>query len=142
MKPIITFGLLAFMLASCGSGSSSSSSSINEPSYEEQKMSLEDQEKSDPVRFLSVENGTYRKTLFGGKMELEGQIHNAATVATFKDAVLHVRFNSETQTEIGTGDYTIYEFFPPNNSKPFKFKIEIPDGTNSVGFEVISAIAK
>jgi hypothetical protein len=137
---LIYFFIVGALFTSCNNGGSSSGS-VSTENYEQSKMSLEDQEKSDPLKFLSVEGGTYRKTIFGNKMELEGKIFNSATIATFKDVVLHIRFNSETETEVGTADHTIYEFFAPNTSKPFKFKIEIPDGANSAGFEVISATA-
>lgn len=125
---------------SCGSDGSSSTGSSQE-NYEQNKMSLEDQEKANPTQFLSTD-GTYRGNLFGGKMTLTGTITNSATVATFKDVNLLVHFYSKTQTEISSETYVIYEFVPPGQTINFESKVNVPDGTESVGWDVLSASAE
>lgn len=112
----------------------SSASLIN---YEQTKLSLEDQEKGNPINFLSTD-GTYHETLFGDKMVLNGTISNNATIATYKDVVLQVHFYSKTKTEIGSENYVVYDYFPPKQIKNFKSKIKAPIGTNSISWNIVS----
>lgn len=135
-KTITTLFITTAILTSCNNGGSSSSSS-----YQEQKISLEDQEKQNPTSFLSA-SGTYHPTLLGNKMKINGTITNKATIASYKDVTITVRYISKTDSDIGSGNYTIYDFFPPNQTKEFEIKIEIPDGTEKLGWDVVSAVAK
>jgi hypothetical protein len=132
-KTITTLFIATVLLTSCNNGGSSSST------YEEKKMSLEDQEKQNPTDFLSA-GGTYQPTLFGNNMKISGTVTNRATIATYKDVTIKVRYISNTDSDIGSGDYTIYDFFPPNQTKEFKIKIEVPDGTEKLGWDVVSAV--
>ncbi len=143
MKIIYSFLLASSTLGfiSCGNGSPFKNGPSSTQNYEQNKMSLEDQEKSNPTRFLSSK-GTYREEVFGHKKVIEGTITNKATVATFKDVVLHFTFLSRTQTIIGTANYVIYDFFLPNQTKPFNFKIDAPGGTATLGWEVGAAVPK
>jgi hypothetical protein len=134
-KTITTLFIATVLLTSCNNGGSSSST------YEEKKMSLEDQEKQNPTDFLSA-GGTYHPTLFGNNMKISGTVTNRATIATYKDVTIKVRYISNTDSDIGSGDYTIYDFFPPNQTKEFKIKIEVPDGTEKLGWDVVSAVPK
>ncbi len=134
-KTITTLFIATVLLTSCNNGGSSSST------YEEKKMSLEDQEKQNPTDFLSA-GGTYQPTLFGNNMKISGTVTNRATIATYKDVTIKVRYISNTDSDIGSGDYTIYDFFPPNQTKEFKIKIEVPDGTEKFGWYVVSAVPK
>ncbi|GAA0876563.1 hypothetical protein GCM10009118_29730 [Wandonia haliotis] len=129
--------VLVSTFMSCGSESSSSMYSNEEVSYQETKVTLEDQEKTSPLRFLT-DDGTYRKNLLG-EWVLEGSILNSAKIATYKDVVLEVRYYSKTNTLLGTERHTIYEFFPAGSSKRYKIKTNGFKGTKKLGWDIISA---
>ncbi|CAN5833455.1 hypothetical protein BH11BAC7_BH11BAC7_33380 [soil metagenome] len=105
--------------------------------YEEQKMTLEEQEKQNPLSFLSSD-GTYRKNLLG-RFVLDGTITNKATVATYKDIVLQIKFYSQTETLLGTKDFSIYEYYPPGSTKTFQLKVDAVNGTEKIGWSIIKA---
>jgi len=109
-----------------------------EETYQEKVMTVEEIEKSNPVKFLTAD-GTYNSNLFGNKLKVHGTITNQATVATYKDAVVRITYYSKTKTELGNADYTIYDIFPPNATKDFELKIENYTDVNSIGWEVVSA---
>ena len=68
---------------------------------------------------------------------LEGTLYCNSTIAKFKDAVILVKFYSETQTEIGSSEYPIYKFFNPNSQTAFECKIYPPEG-----FKEFNAVLK
>ncbi len=105
--------------------------------YEEQKMTLGQQEKQNPMQFLSS-TGTYRKNLFG-RFVVDGTISNTATVATYKDVVLEVRFYSRTETLLDTKQYTICEYYPPGSRKTFNLKMDAAAGTSKIGWDIVDA---
>ena len=102
-------------------------------------MSLEEQEKLNPTEFLKAE-GTYRQNLID-QWVLEGTISNNATLAKYKDVVLRIVYYSKTQTELGSEEKTLFEYFKPNSQQKFKIKSAGYKGTASIGFEIISASA-
>jgi hypothetical protein len=106
--------------------------------YQEKLMTIEQTEKTQPTRFLRAE-GTYNKSLFGGKLNFDGVIKNSATVVTYKDVVVKLTYFSENKTEIGKIEHTIQDFFPPQSEKPFELKIENDKAIHSIGWEVIAA---
>lgn len=128
---------LSFLLSNCNSGSSNSYDSA--VTYQEAKMSLEDQEKQSPTQFLTTD-GTYRSNLIG-EWVLEGTVTNTATVAKYKDVVLIVEFLSKTGTLLGTENHAIYEFFPAGKTKRFKIKTAGYQGTSKVNWSIESATA-
>lgn len=130
--------LVILIISACNSGSSAGSILPDTRNYEEKKMSLEEEEKSDPLRFLSTE-GTYRPKVFGKKFVIEGTIKNDATIATYKDVTIEFTYNSQTESVIGTDRMTIYEFFPPKTTKTFEEKIKAPEGTVTIGWKIVDA---
>ena len=118
---------------------SSNSLNGNTNSYEQNVMTVEEQEKDNPRRFLSA-NGTYRDNLLGNKTVLNGTITNTAAKATFKDVVIEVKFYSSTETLISSENYVIYDFFPPGSTKNFNMRIKHPGGTEKVNFDVVRAV--
>jgi hypothetical protein len=133
----IVLTALTLGLTNCNSGSSGNYDTGS--SYQETKMTLEEKEKQNPTSFLSTD-GTYRKNLMS-EWVLEGTISNSATIATYKDVVLEISFYSKTKTLLGTEKEAIYEFFPAGQRKTFKIKTFGYKGTNSIGWEIISAAA-
>jgi hypothetical protein len=133
MKKLFSI-LLVIVFAAC-----ETPSNYVQPSYEEVKMTLEEQERMNPIAFLS-DKSTYRKNLIG-EWVIEGKISNAATIATYKDAILQITYYSGTDTEMGSENTTIYEFFRPGSVQPFKIKTFGPKGAKAVSVSVISAVS-
>lgn len=141
-KLFFTASILIIYSCQSDSGSSSNpyssgSSYNNGQTYEQNKISLEDKEKRNPLQFLSSK-GTYRQNLMG-KWVMEGKIINSATVAAYKDVVLEFKFYSKTNTLLGTQKMTIYEYVNPGSSKSFKIKLNGYRNTGKIGWEVIDA---
>jgi hypothetical protein len=134
MKPkkkltfIITI-LLILGLASCNLGSP----------YQKTKMTLKEKEKQNPLEFLST-NGTYRTNLIG-EWVIEGTVNNSATIATYKDIVLTVRFLSKTNTLLGSEEHVIYEYFPAGQTKEFKIKTYGFEATEKIALNIESALS-
>jgi hypothetical protein len=125
------------------SGSSGSDYFDEEPkrenTYQEKVMSVEEIEKSKPTKFLSAD-GNYNLNLLGDKIKVHGVIHNTATIAWFKDVVVKITYYSETETPLGSENYTIYDNFGPNSNTRFELKIKNYNNVSSIGWDVINAI--
>lgn len=126
------------LLISCAH-STGSSSDATTASYQEKVMSVEEIERSQPANFLTAD-GTYNSNFWGDKLKVHGTITNSATVATYKDALVRVTYYSKTNTELGSKEYTIYDFFPAHSTKKFELKIDNYQNVNSIGWDVISAV--
>jgi hypothetical protein len=116
----------------------SSPGNFSPADYQEQKLTIEEQEKQNPLRFLSS-RGEYRKNLFG-RFVLDGTIINSATVATYKDVVIEISFYSKTETLLGTKQHSFYEYYPPGSTKTFQLKVEDYEGAATIGWEVVRAV--
>ncbi|MDQ3111368.1 MAG: hypothetical protein M3R17_15890 [Bacteroidota bacterium] len=137
MKKISFFLMFAILLmAGCQSGNPGST--IDVQSYQEKVMSVQEIENSQPVNFLTAD-GTYNSNFWGDKLKVHGSITNSATVATYKDAVIKVTYYSKTKTVLGSNEYTVYDFFPPNTKKSFELKIDNYKDVKSIGWDVVSA---
>lgn len=137
IKTIIVTGLIIFGLNIYGNLNFSK----NNESYAEKKMTIEQMENSEPLKFLSVD-GNYNKSFWGTKIIIYGKITNRATMATFKDATVRITYYSKTKTDLGNKDYTIYELFQPNSTKKYKLKIDNFKNVNSIGLDIINASVK
>jgi hypothetical protein len=109
--------------------------------YEESVMTIQEIEAASPLNYLQAA-GTYNNNFFGDKVKINGVITNSATVTTYKDVTVRVNFYSKTNTLIGTEDYTLYEFYPPNSKQEFKLKVKAYNDVSSLGWEVINASVK
>jgi hypothetical protein len=114
------------------------SSKSPEAQYEEQKVSIEMTEKNQPATFLTSD-GTYREALFSSKEVLEGSISSKATVAVYKNIVLQVTCYDGNKQELGKQQITVFKTVGPGQTVQFKEKINVPDGTSSAGWDVLSA---
>lgn len=132
---VIVGGLAIFDNMSRGSGYGTGGDT-----YQEKVMTVEEIERSQPTNFLTAD-GNYNENFWGDKLKVHGVITNAATVATYKDAVVRVTYYSKTKTELGNKDYTIYETFPPHSTTKFELKIENYKDVNTIGLDVIQATA-
>ncbi|MEJ8802130.1 hypothetical protein [Pontibacter sp. H249] len=136
-KLLLFFALssvLAGSLTGCDPGYSNSHTS-----YEEAKLTLEQQEQMYPTNFLTAD-GTYRRNLIG-EWVIEGTVGSTATIAKYKDVVLTISYYSKTQTLLGTEQQTIYDYFSPGNKVKYKFKSFGFKGAKSIGIDVLGAAA-
>lgn len=128
----IVFSVLLF-LHSCGILETENQN----PTYEEQKMSIGETEKNNPHQFLST-NGTYRRNLLD-EIVIEGTIENRASVTTYKDFIIRIRFFSKTGSQIGIEDRIVYEFVRPYETINFKIKTDGYRDTKTVNWEIHKA---
>jgi hypothetical protein len=137
MKKIIPALILAsFVFASCG-GDEKAAEGKSKDKYEQTKETLEQTEKKNPKRFLTVE-GTDRKNLIRQTV-IKGIVTNKATVAKFKDVDVEISFYSKTGALLLKDHEVIYETIAPGNSVDFKTKILAPTGTDSVALKIYAA---
>ena len=109
--------------------------------YQESVMTIQEIEAASPLNYLQAD-GTYNTNFIGDKVKINGVITNTATVTTYKDVTVRVNFYSKTNTLIGSEDYTLYEFYPPNSKQEFKLKVKAYNNVSSLGWEVINASVK
>lgn len=126
MRQYLIFALLVASMMSCGGKGT--------PGYEAAKMTLEEQERSSPTSFLTLESKVWINLL--DQTVIEGYIGSSATVAKFKDVVLTVNFLTKTDTKIGSKNFIIYEFIFPGQETHFKIKMDAPIGTEKVGLVI------
>ncbi|MEO8588021.1 MAG: DUF4339 domain-containing protein [Flavobacteriales bacterium] len=107
-------------------------------SYLEQVMTIEETERQDPTRFLSVE-GKYHTNFWGDQMVIEGVILNNATVANYKDVVIQVHLLSETDTELDSKNYVVYKRFPAHGRTEFSLRVGRPKAAKKVSLDVFGA---
>jgi hypothetical protein len=139
MKTVFVI-ILAITSISCNNNSYSDPNTMNS-SYQEKVMSVEEIERAEPTNFLSAD-GTYNENFFGNKLKIHGTVHNKATVATYKDAVIQVTYYSKTKTVLAHNSYTIYDFFPPTSERNFELKIDNYQNVATIGWDVVSAVAQ
>mgnify|MGYP003635408767 CR=1 FL=1 len=137
IKTIIAIGLIIISINVYGYLNSSK----NNESYSEKKMTIEQIENSNPLKFIKV-TGIYDKSFWGTKIKVHGKVINKATIATFKDAIVRITYYSKTKTALGSKDYTIYELFEPNSTKKFELKIKNFKDVNSIGLDIIKVSIK
>jgi hypothetical protein len=137
MKKIIP-GLffISFVFAACG-GDEKADDAKAKDKYEQTKETLEQTEKKNPKRFLTVE-GSDRKNLIGQRV-IKGIISNKASVASYKDVDVEISFYSETGALLEKDHEVIYETIAAGGSTNFKTKYFAPKGTDSVAMKIAGA---
>ncbi|MFN8252288.1 MAG: hypothetical protein U0V75_10430 [Ferruginibacter sp.] len=131
------FSLLLITAVSCGGSDTKTTGAAKKDKYEEKKESLEDMEKKDPVRFLSVSSHDKKNLI--GQTVVKGTLKNKATVASYKDIEIELSFFSKTGSLLEKDTETIYETIAPGKDADFKTKYFAPKGTDSVSIRVLSA---
>lgn len=136
MKKIIP-GLLfsAMSLAACNSKDKSADKPKDK--YEQTKETLEETEKTNPTRFLSVSGHDKRNLI--GQTVIKGTLTNKAKIASFKDVEIELSFYSKTGALLEKDHEVIYETIEPGGSSDFKSKYFAPRGTDSVALKVTGA---
>jgi len=128
--------MLSFVFAACG-GDDKANDKKDKDKYEQTKETLEETEKKNPKRFLTVE-GSDRKNLMRQTV-VKGTITNSATVASYKDIDVELSFYSETGALLLKDHEVIYKVIGPNSSEIFKYKTYAPKGSDSVAMKIVSA---
>ena len=105
--------------------------------YEQSRESMEDIEKKNPSRFLSVSGSSHRNLL--GQTVVKGIVKSKATVVSYRDIELKLSFYSKTGALLEEDRETIYETIAPGKEEDFKSKYFAPKGTDSVALKVVSA---
>ena len=137
MKKIIpALIFVSFVFAACG-GDDKADDTKSKDNYEQTRETMEQTEKKDPKRFLSVE-GDERKNLIRQTV-VKGTITNKATVASFKDIDVELSFYSETGALLLKDHEVVYKVVGPNSSESFKYKTYAPKGTDSVVMKIAGA---
>jgi len=130
MKKLSGILFSIILLAACHSKTSNDG-------YEKSKETLEEQEKENPLRFLSVSN--HNKHNLVGKMVIKATIANNAKICIYKDVELELAFYSKTGTLLEKDSETIYDEITPGNSIEHKTKYYAPKGTDSVSVKIVDA---
>jgi hypothetical protein len=137
MKKIIpAFIMLSVVFAGC-KGNEKTADTKTKDKYEQTRETLEQTEKKDPKRFLTV-TGSDRKNLIGQRV-IKGTISNKATVASYKDIDIELSFFSKTGALLEKDHEVIYETVAAGGSTSFKTKYFAPKGTDSVVMKIAGA---
>jgi hypothetical protein len=137
MKKIIPVLIaVSSVFASCG-GDEKAEEAKAKDKYEQTRETLEQTEKKNPKRFLTVE-GTDRRNLIGQHV-IKGTIINKATVAGYKDIDVEISFYSKTGALLEKSHEVIYETIAAGNSTSFKTKYFAPKGTDSIAMKIFAA---
>lgn len=137
MKKIIpALIVLSLFFTACNSRDKDAAGKTKDK-YEQTKETLEQTEKKNPIRFLSVE-GSDKKN-FWGKTVIKGTITNTATVASYKDVDIELSFYSKTGALLEKDHEVIYETIAPGRNTGFKTKYFAPRGTDSVAMKIYGA---
>jgi hypothetical protein len=133
----------AFTVAiiSCNSADKTVSEKKEKDKYEQTKETLEETEKKNPKRFLTVELDKDKKNLIG-QMVVKGEVKNNAKVAAYKDIEIEISYYSKTGTFLMSSNDVIYDVVKPGESANFKNKEFAPKGTDSVGLKIVGAKAE
>jgi hypothetical protein len=137
MKKIIpALILVSFVFAACG-GDEKADDTKGKDKYEQTKETLEQTEKKNPKRFLSVDG--YKRRNFIRETVVKGTITNKATVASYKDIDVEISFYSETGALLLKDHEVVYKVIAPNSSEDFKYKTYAPKGSDSVSMKIVNA---
>lgn len=135
-KTIYGLAVISILFSACGSDDEKTADKPKDK-YEQTKETLEETEKKNPKRFLSVE-GHDRKNLLRQTV-IKGTVSNSAKVASYKDVDIELSFYSKTGALLEKDHEVVYETIAPGGKADFKTKFYTPKGTDSVALKVIGA---
>ncbi len=107
--------------------------------YKSSKLTIEQIEQQNPLRFLEV-SGKDKHNLIGQTV-VKGEIANKATVVTYKDISVSIKFISKTGAVLEEDEEVIYEEVKPGSNINFKSKFFAPKGTEEVKMKIIKAVS-
>jgi hypothetical protein len=127
---VATFALILF---SCGD----KEQKFDTATYEEAKESIQQKESKNPEQFLSVTSSDRENWI--GKKVITGVVHNRATVCTYRDVELNIKFLSKEGEILKEDSETIKDFLSPGQSKNFKFRYAAPKKTDDIRVTIVGA---
>ena len=130
-----TLLLAAVCISSCRSKNKDAVAETE--SYEKAKERLAENEKKNPVHFLSVVSKDKHNLI--GQTVIKGDITNHAKICTYKDVQLELAFFSKTGVLLEKDKETIYETIAPGQAAHFKTKYFAPKETDSVAIKILKA---
>ncbi len=104
---------------------------------EQLRAELEVTERTQPLAYLSVSYRTWKNLI--DETVIEGDIHNGATLAVYKDALIRATFYSSSDTELGYQEERVYQYTTPGATSHFKFKFNAPRDTRKIDVRVVRA---
>ena len=128
--------VIVLLMAACKSQKSESKTNDQ---YKSSKLTIEQIEKKSPIQFLSV-TGKDKHNLIGQTV-VKGEIVNKATVVTYKDVSVSIKFFSKTGAVLEEDEEVIYDEVKPGSSINFKSKFFAPKGTDDVKMKITKAVA-
>ncbi len=136
MKKVSAIVLLSSVIfISCNSSDKKDSNAKDK--YEQTKETLEETEKKNPARFLTVSGHDKRNLI--GQTVVKGTLTNNGKVVKYKDVNVELAFYSKTGALLEKDIETVYETIAPGASENFKTKYYAPKGTDSIALKVVSA---
>ncbi|MBK7884245.1 MAG: hypothetical protein IPJ81_10960 [Chitinophagaceae bacterium] len=138
MKQHIVFTILIFtFFISCTSNDTKEGTPKAKDKYELTKENLEEVERKNPERFLTV-SASDKKNLLGQTV-VKVIIANNAKVCIYKDVDIQLSFYSKTGTLLEEDKETIYESLSPGSSTNHKTKYFAPKGTSNIIVKVVGS---
>ncbi len=134
MKQFFLILLSVIIFSACGSNPQ-----FDKQTYDQNKESLSDKEKTSPLDFLKVA-GQDRKSLFGLGKEtvVQGTISNSATICSYKDVrVKMLCYDNGKMVE--EHEDVISDVIKPASTEAFKTRYRLTKGTDSIALSIMSA---
>lgn len=134
MKGVFLIAAASVVLFSCGGSANNQHPSAK---YEEKKASMAEMEKESPLKFLKI-SGSHRGNLINQTV-VEGEVINKATLTTYKNVEIQIKFMDKEGSTIEKQTHTLDEEVKPGTSQEFKIKVKHVKETASVTLDVVGA---
>ena len=132
MKRILLLIILASSLLAC----KNNDKKFDDHSYQEQKISLAEKERSNPKQFLKLSGDDHRN--FWGKTVYKGFIKNTATISSYNEIRVKLLYFKDGK-QVANHEEVFDNAIAPNDDFSFKAKYKTPKGTDSVAAFIMSA---
>ncbi len=139
-KYFILFVSFAFLINCSSKPSITGGASSKEKTADQLHEELKQQEQAAPMEYLSAD-GTYKENIWGSKLKIKCNLHNKATLTSYKDIGVQITFFTKANAELGSKEYTIYEVVAANSDKEVEMKIDTYEDVAKIEWKVISATA-
>lgn len=110
---------------------------IDNTSYEKQKESIEQKERSNALNFLHVE-GEYKKNIIGQTV-VSMNVKNTATIVTYKNVRVRMLFYDKEGKVFENHEEIIEKQLHPGDRQKIKSKYFAQRKTDSIAFSIMSA---
>ncbi len=113
---------------------------LDKQSYQQDKETLADKEKSNPIDFLTI-TARDKKSLFGlGRQTIvKGTIKNTASVCTYKDVRVKMLCYDKDGNRVEEHEDIMDDIITPGNSANYRIHYKLPKQTDSIALSIMSA---